>query len=69
MRVARSILFVVLQIGAVVAAPDCAYTRYGCTYLIWYHGDGSGEAIVSCDEGARWYWYTGSVGTCPGTGG
>ncbi|MDX1740925.1 MAG: hypothetical protein R3178_06510 [Rhodothermales bacterium] len=62
----RLVVVLAALCATLVEAPDCAYSRYGCTYLIWYYGDGFGEALVSCDQGATHFWYTGSVGTCPG---
>ena len=53
-------------LSSVTFAPDCAYSRYGCTYLVWYHGDGTGDVLASCDQGATHFWYSGRVGTCPG---
>lgn len=49
-----------------VRGPDCIYTRYGCTYVVYYDGAGGGDVLMSCDGGARWYSYSGSVGGCPG---
>ncbi len=62
-RLAASVLLVGLLVGA--AAPDCIYTAYGCTYVYYYNGDGTGDVLMSCDGGARWYSYSGRVGDCP----
>lgn len=67
LAVIRILVFILALLATSLEAPDCAYSRYGCTYLIWYHDDGIGEALVSCDQGATHFWYTGRVGTCPGT--
>ena len=66
MRILSMILWLVFAADAEVLAPDCVYTRYGCTYVIYYDGSGGGDALMSCDGGARWYSYSGRVGTCPG---
>lgn len=45
--------------------PSCLYEAYGCVYYIWDLEDGSGEALVTCDNGASFYSYTGRFGDCP----
>jgi hypothetical protein len=65
--VLTGILLLLISLGSTaLMAPDCAYSGYGCTYLVWYNGDGTGDVLASCDQGATHFWYSGHVGTCPG---
>lgn len=45
--------------------PSCLLELYDCVYYIWDHGDGTGDALVTCDEGSTFSFYSGRFGGCP----
>ncbi len=59
------VLMAVVSLSTAVAPPDCLYIAYDCVYYIWNHGDGQGEALVTCDEGSTFSSYYGRFGECP----
>ncbi|MDX1430454.1 MAG: hypothetical protein R3282_09205 [Rhodothermales bacterium] len=59
------LLAVLMLLAPALKVPDCLYVAYGCEYYIWDHGDGTGEALVTCDGGGTYSSYSGLVGYCP----
>ncbi len=51
--------------GSLPQIPSCLYEAYGCVYYIWDHGDGTGDALVTCDRGSTFSFYSGRFGECP----
>lgn len=58
-------LFAVLSHSVDARVPDCLYVAYGCEYYIFDLGDGTGDALVTCDGGGTFSSYSGAMGNCP----